>query len=217
MDIWEANSLVTAYTPHPCDAEETRACSGAECDEVCDSDGCDFNAYRMGQQNFYGPNGTIDSTKPVTVVTQFYTDNGEDDGELLHIDRLYVQDGKVIENINVNVDDFPSEYNYMDDEYCDIEADVFNSGDSYAFADLGGMVQMGKALDRGVVLAMSIWSADDGGMLWLDGNTGDTSLPGNLRGPCTAEQEDAEYIQENFPDAAVIFSNIKWGEIDTTY
>jgi cellulose 1,4-beta-cellobiosidase len=217
MDIWEANSLAAAYTPHPCDAEETKACSGDECSQVCDSPGCDFNAYRMGQHNFYGPNGTVDSTKLMTVVTQFYTDTGEDDGVLLEIERLYVQDGKVIENANVDIEGFPAEYNYLDDKYCDVEADVFNSGDSYVFAELGGMTQMGKALGRGMVLAMSIWSSDNGGMLWLDGNTGDTSLPGNLRGPCTADVEDAEYIQENFPDAAVTFSNIRWGEIGTTY
>ncbi|KAK2764496.1 hypothetical protein FQN54_009191 [Arachnomyces sp. PD_36] len=217
MDIWEANSLVTAYTPHPCNATETRACSGAECEEVCDSPGCDFNAYRMGQQDFYGPNKTVDSTKPITVVTQFYTEDNKDDGALLSIERLYVQNGKVIENIHVNVDGFPEEYNYLDDEYCDIEADVFNSGDGYVFAKLGGMTEMGNALGRGMVLAMSIWSADNGGMLWLDGNTGDVSLPGNLRGPCTADQEQAEYIEENYPDAAVVFSNIKWGEIGTTF
>lgn len=216
MDIWEANSLVTAFTPHPCNSTETRPCSGSECDEICDSPGCDFNAYRMGQQNFYGPNATIDSTKPITVVTQFYTDNGEDDGTLLQIERLYVQDGEIIENINVDIDGFPSKYNFMDDDYCDIEADVFDSGDEYVFAELGGMAQMGEALGRGMVLAMSIWNSEDG-MQWLDGNTGDVDVPGNLRGPCSAEVEEPEYIQENFPDAAVTFSNIRWGEIGTTY
>lgn len=151
-------------------------------------------------------------------MTQFYTDNGEDDGTLLQIERLYVQDGVVIENINVDVDGFPSKYNFLDDEYCDTEADLFDSGDEYVFAKLGGMAQMGEALGRGMVLAMSIWSDDsDEGMLWLDGNTGDVSIPGNLRGPCTADVEDADYIQENYPDAAVTFSNIRWGEIGTTY
>ena len=34
----------------------------------------------------------------MTVVTQFHTDDGTDNGELVEIRRLYVQDGRVIEN-----------------------------------------------------------------------------------------------------------------------
>lgn len=93
---------------------------------------------------------------------------------------------------------------------------MFNSGDGFVFDDLGGMKQMGEALQRGMVLVMSIWMSDDG-MLWLDGSEGDSSSPGNLRGPCTAEEEEFEFIQARFPDASVSFSNIKWGEIGTTY
>jgi cellulose 1,4-beta-cellobiosidase len=62
MDIWEANSMSTSYTLHPCNVEGQHTCSSAlECgdndlryDGVCDKDGCDFNPYRAGQTNFYG-------------------------------------------------------------------------------------------------------------------------------------------------------------------
>merc|ERR1719414_2351897 len=66
MDIWEANSMATAYTPHPCDLDETNAqlkCEGVACGDndkgeryqgVCDKDGCDINPYRMGNPDFYG-------------------------------------------------------------------------------------------------------------------------------------------------------------------
>ena len=50
MDIWEANSISTAYTPHPCTGTGITACTGTQCgdgdqryDGVCDKDGCDFN------------------------------------------------------------------------------------------------------------------------------------------------------------------------------
>ena len=55
MDIWEANSMATAYTPHTCDADITQyRCEGTECgdnasgeryDGVCDKDGCDINPF----------------------------------------------------------------------------------------------------------------------------------------------------------------------------
>jgi hypothetical protein len=61
-------------------------------------DGCDFNSYRMGNQDFYGTGMTVDTSKPVTVVTQFITDDGTDTGSLKSIHRFYVQNGKVIPN-----------------------------------------------------------------------------------------------------------------------
>jgi hypothetical protein len=50
MDLWEANSVSTAYTPHPCKQLGFVACTGTDCGDgdnryggVCDKDGCDFN------------------------------------------------------------------------------------------------------------------------------------------------------------------------------
>ncbi|CAA7262333.1 unnamed protein product [Cyclocybe aegerita] len=81
MDIWEANSISTAFTPHPCTVKGQYRCSGAECNTpteryngVCDPDGCDFNSYRLGDTGFYGPGKTVDTTKKFTVVTQFISD-----------------------------------------------------------------------------------------------------------------------------------------------
>ena len=41
---------------------------GAECADICDTAGCDFNSYRNGDKTFYGPGPgfTVDSTKPMT-------------------------------------------------------------------------------------------------------------------------------------------------------
>lgn len=79
MDIWEANSISTAYTPHPCSVNGQTRCTGTDCgigarySSLCDADGCDFNSYRMGNTSFYGAGKTVDTTKKFTVVTQFIT------------------------------------------------------------------------------------------------------------------------------------------------
>ena len=86
MDIWEANSMATAYTPHPCDTVGAYRCEGTECgdnwtderyDGICDKDGCDFNSWRLGDQTFYGPRSyfTFDTTKSMTdSITQDFCD-----------------------------------------------------------------------------------------------------------------------------------------------
>ena len=84
-------------------------CEGIECGDndtgdrfngVCDKDGCDYNHWRQGDKTYFGVGSqfAVDTSKPMTVVTQFHTDDGTDNGELVEIRRLYVQDGRVIEN-----------------------------------------------------------------------------------------------------------------------
>ena len=81
MDIWEANSRATAYTPHPCTKLGQYRCEGAECGDdatgdrhngVCDKDGCDLNPFRFGDRSFFGEGSSfaVDTTKPFTVITQ---------------------------------------------------------------------------------------------------------------------------------------------------
>ena len=109
LDIWEANEVSTVYTPHPCDTIGPQRCEGTPCgdnksgeryDGVCDKDGCDFNSWRMGDRTFYGPGSgfALDSSKVMTVVTQFLTHDGTDSGDLVEIRRVYLQDGQVIAN-----------------------------------------------------------------------------------------------------------------------
>ena len=68
-------------------------------------DGCDYNSWRMGDHKYYGPGGDfeVDSSRPLTLVTQFITDDGTDNGDLVEMRRLYVQNGKVIANSVTNV------------------------------------------------------------------------------------------------------------------
>lgn len=105
MDIWEANLDATAYTPHICKGAGQTRCEGVDCGNgddrysgMCDKDGCDFNSFRMGNQEFYGTGKTVDTSKPFTIVTQFETVDGTDTGDLKQINRFYVQDGTIVPN-----------------------------------------------------------------------------------------------------------------------
>ncbi|TEB34733.1 cellobiohydrolase I-II [Coprinellus micaceus] len=227
MDIWEANSIATAYTPHPCkttnDGGQQR-CTGQQCNVpdryggLCDPDGCDFNSFRMGEKNFYGPGMTIDTKKKMTVVTQFITNNNSTSGTLTEIRRVYVQDGKVVQNSKTNFPGLLSPYDSITDKFCDDQKKVFQ--DATSFQKNGGLVQMGKGLSKGHVLVLSIWDDHTANMLWLDSNyptNGDASKPGIARGTCSTSSGNPKDVEANSPNAQVIFSNIKFGDIGTTY
>jgi hypothetical protein len=67
---------------------------------VCYQDGCDFNSYRMGERSFFGNCADFerDTSKPRSAVTQFFTHDNTDTGDLSEIRRCYVQEGKVVPN-----------------------------------------------------------------------------------------------------------------------
>jgi cellulose 1,4-beta-cellobiosidase len=224
MDIWEANREATAFTPHPCNVTGVYRCKGADCGNpdkyagVCDKDGCDYNPYRLGQLGFYQPNATVDTSKPFTVVTQFLTTTGDGKGDLREIRRLYVQGGKVIENALVQVAGL-NKGNSMTDEFCAQEKKVFGGVD--AFKNQGGLKGMGEAFRRGMVLAMSIWDDAGSAMKWLDGTFPPDADPkkdlGTARGPCGPKEGTADSLLATAPWAQVKFSNIKSGEVGSTY
>ena len=118
MYIWEANRISTAYTPHVYIVERQTRCEGSDCGPhtgFCDKAGCDFNPYCLGDKTFFGPsnNFTVDSTKPFTVVTQFITADGTDNGDLSEIIRLWVQK---LQSSNVAVGG--QKYNSVTDGFC---------------------------------------------------------------------------------------------------
>ncbi|KAL8297708.1 hypothetical protein RB598_001153 [Gaeumannomyces tritici] len=134
--------------------------------------------------SYYGNNDTfkVDTSKPMTVVTQFPADAA---GKLVEIRRLYVQDKVVIRADAVRVEGPPA-------------VDAMN--------DQG----WGDPLTRGMVLAMSIWWDEGGHMRWLDG------APQGA-GPCNATEGAPSSIRLVEPNPEVTFSNIKWGEIGSTF
>ncbi|PQE13871.1 putative 14-beta-D-glucan cellobiohydrolase B protein [Rutstroemia sp. NJR-2017a BBW] len=173
MDIWEANSISTAVTPHSCDTVTPTVCSGDACGGTysssryagtCDPDGCDFNSYRQGNKTFYGPGMTVNTNSVFTVVTQT----------------------------------------------------AF--GDTTSFANHGGMASMSSAMKSGMVLVLSLWDDYYANMLWLDSTypTSNTS-PGGPRGTCATSSGVPADVESSASNAYVVYSNIKFGPINSTY
>jgi len=247
MDIWEANAISNAFTPHTCtgfnpfsgDNDETEDMRGpvacvtdGECgigdrytESMCDKDGCDINAYRMGHTEFYGPGKTVDSNRKFTMTTQFFTDSN---GDLVEIRRQYYQEDSA--GVLQKIDSPPfvmngNEYDSVTDAMCaDSEAAQVDStglfggfGSQSTYLRKGGNKEMGEAFKRGMVLIFSIW--DDGvtNMSWLDSDAQSQGLPdlyGNSRGPCQNQAVDRNSAASR--NAQVTYSNVKIGSIGST-
>mmetsp|Transcript_15172 Transcript_15172/g.47689 ORF Transcript_15172/g.47689 Transcript_15172/m.47689 type:complete len:610 (+) Transcript_15172:25-1854(+) len=250
LDIWEANRQSTAYTVHPCTIEGQLRCEGDTCGDtpdycdccnedekgecpccmryqgVCDKDGCDYNPFRMGDRMFYGLGSqfAVDTNKPITVVTQFLTSDGTDDGDLSEIRRLYLQDGKVINNSIATViggDANGKGQDSVTSHSCNLQKGIFDNPND--FQRKGGLKKMGEALDRGLVLVLSLWDDRLSRMRWLDSDVGggDSNIsenkPGVQRGPCDVDSGVPEDLKAGHPDAYVRYGNISYGEIGSTY
>jgi len=231
MDIWEANRISTAFTPHACTGTGHTRCEGKDCgdgnpsmgpdpghrfDGLCDKNGCDMQTFRMGEKKFFGPGSgfTVDSSKPMTVVTQFITKDGTDTGALTEIRRFYVQNGKAIPTPKVTVGG--KQFDSVSDEYCKAEVGLFK--DNTNFLQKGGMKAMDKAMGHGMVLVMSLWDDHDVNMLWLDSTypTNGTCKSGACRGTCPTNSGDPKDIEASNPGAHYKISNLKTGEIGST-
>lgn len=222
QDIWEANNIATAYTPHPCTTNSQHECSGDDCGGTysttryagsCDPDGCDFNSYRQGNTTFYGPGSgfALDTTQKLTVVTQFHTDSA---GNLSDIKRFYVQNGVVVPNSETTM--AGTSGNSITSDYC--TAQKATTGDRDDFALKGGLTQMGTALKDGMVLVMSLWDDHAANMLWLDSTYPvDSTAAGAARGSCATTSGDPADVEANVPNSSVNFSNIKFGPIGSTF
>jgi len=220
MDIWEANNMATAFTPHPCTTIGQSRCEGDGCGGtyssdryagVCDPDGCDFNSYRQGNKTFYGKGMTVDTTKKVTVVTQFLKDAA---GNLSEIKRFYAQNGVVIPNSESTIAGVPG--NSITQDWCDKQKIAF--GDEGDFNRKGGLAQMGKALAQPMVLVMSVWDDHAANMLWLDSTfpVDKAGVPGAERGACATTSGVPADVEAQVPNSNVAFSNIRFGPIGST-
>ncbi|KAJ3119004.1 hypothetical protein HK098_005771 [Nowakowskiella sp. JEL0407] len=224
MDIWEANNMGTAYTPHPCSKNGQYRCE-TDCGDgsdrqngVCDKDGCDFNSYRMGDTSFYGMGKTVDTSKKFTVVTQFITSDGTSNGDLSEIRRFYIQNGKAIANSFSTFTGLSGgPYDSVSDKFCTAQKTLFNDPNTYQ--KKGGLKVMGDAIGRGMVLVMSVWDDHEANMLWLDSSyptDKDASIPGIARGACATTSGKPTDVESNQASSSVTFSNIKWGDIGST-
>jgi len=234
-DIWEANSISQAYTPHTCSTVGQVQCTGVSCGDIddtnpnsryegmCDKDGCDLNPYRYGVTDFYGPGPefTVNSLLPMTVVTQFLTTDGTDAGDLSEIKRIYIQNNNIFFTPALTIPSLTTgedvTYNTITDEFCADSRAAFNETHN-GFKDHGGMRAMGQSMDRGHVLVMSLWDDHYANMLWLDSTYPvDSTKASDIRGPCATTTGVPSDVEVNTPDSNVIFSDIKIGNIGTTF
>merc|ERR1711910_116393 len=229
MDLWEANSRAQAYTTHPCAISGAYRCEGTECgdndsgeryDGVCDKDGCDFASYRYGDQKYWGKGSgfTINTeTKKITVVTQFITHDGTDNGDLVEVRRFYRANGQEFQNSKATFDSIAG-MDSITDEFCQKGKALFDDFDDHTAK--GGLKAMGESMKRGMTLILSMWDDHAAHMLWLDSNyppEGDPSTPGVARGPCPTDSGVPSEVEEQQADATVTWSNIGYGPIGSTF
>lgn len=198
MDIFEGNQYASAFTPHNCKQSPYVCKDDLNCGRgshrysgTCDKDGADYNMYRAGRTNEYGPGLTLDTTKKFTLHTRFHAPTGV----LERIERLFTQNGKTW-----------SVFNMTD---ATIAAQKTKFGETNHHQSLGGLKAMGEAFARGkMTLVMSLWDDTFAQMAWLDGvyPPGSTA-PGAKRGPCPPT--NAMQLRQSVPDSYVTYSNLR--------
>ena len=216
LDIWEANKISTQMTVHSCSTQGPHRCEGVECGDnngktpgdpgdrfkgVCDKNGCDFNPYREGVHDFYGPGPQfkLDSTKPMKVVTQFITDDGTDTGKLKEMRRFYIQNNKTIYNPQPSYASVtPGNWTSISDDMCKVQ--MTNFSDRFdVFKDKGGIAGMGEAMARSMALVISLWDDHEVGMIWLDA-TDPYPIPagssGAPRGTCNQTSGNYTFVEK---------------------
>jgi len=99
---------------------------------------------------------------------------------------------------------------------CDAFKDIM--GDKNDFKKKGGLKMMGESLKNGMVLVMSIWDDHASNMLWLDSTyPTDKTTIGGPRGDCAITSGKPDDVEREHPNSGVKFSDIKIGDIDSTY
>merc|ERR1712078_890869 len=159
-----------------------------------------------GEEKFFGPGSgfQIDSTQPITVTTQFITDDNSDNGKLVEVKQFYTQNGKTIEHPKYTVNG--NAHDTITDEFC--KDWVATTHDGTNFLDKGGLQTMGEAMDAGVVLVMSLWDDHYANMLWLDSTYPvDSTDPGADRGSCPTSSGVPADVEPQQGDASVKFSD----------
>ena len=111
-----------------------------------------------------------------------------------------------------------TEHKGISDKFCEDVKGWF--GDQNDFKKKGGLSAMSRALTQGMTLVLSIWDDHAVNMLWLDSDyptDRDPSEPGVARGTCSTDSGKPEDVESQSPNSHVIFGDIRYGEIDSTY
>lgn len=224
MRIWDANSMSTSFAAKPCTTIEQSRCEGTNCGGpysrdyhggICDPEGCDLNPYRTGNTDFYGRSTStrirsVDTSRKFTVVTQFLGSGAD-----LEVKRFYIQNGTIIPSPSSRTPGVQG--NSLTSKFCDQQKAAF--GDRSSFQEKGGMAAMSRALEKGMVLVISILDDHYSHLLWLDSvypPDSDPKSPGVLRGECDPQSGNPTYPNNLYPDR-VAFSNIKIGPLNSTF
>lgn len=80
------------------------------------------------------------------------------------------------------------------------------------------MKKVGEALDRGMVLVLSLWDDPGDNMRWLDSISPkhNQKAPGAVRGPCDRDQGGAMHDRRMHQRAYVTYGNLSFGVIGST-
>ncbi|CCI10223.1 unnamed protein product [Albugo candida] len=228
FDVFEGNTASNVFTSHPCKKGDYHTCKGEKqcANPTCDRGGCDFNPYRVGAIEFYGPGPRfkINTNRKFTVLTQFITSNKKDSGHLKEVRRVYMQDDKVVSlpEVTITNPDFPG--GEISDNFCKAEREAFKETDDHKAQ--GGLKRMGESMRAGMVLAISLWADWNINMQWLDSvfppdactvkDKKEVCPPGAKRGPCATSEGNITDLTHNNPGASVVFSRLRFGAIGST-
>merc|ERR1711998_682713 len=182
---------------------------------ICDKNGCVMQSYRLGEKKFFGPGSDfkIDTTKPVQVTTLFITEDNTDSGKLKEVKQLYHQNGQTIEHKMYTVNG--NQHDTITTEFC--QDWVAETQDGTNFLEKGGLGSIDTALEKGVVLVMSLWDDHEANMLWLDSiYPTDGQQAGSKRGTCSIDSGVPAEVEAQHGDSKVIFSDIKFGPLGST-
>lgn len=166
--------------------------------------------------DFFGEGKTVDTSAPMSVVTQFLVDAA---GDLTEIRRKFIQNGKITNQVSTNLPGLHDvQYDSIKDDMCQNTKNEY--GDVDDFTNKGGMKGMGEGMKNGMVLVMSLWVDYAAHMLWLDSTyPTDKTTPGSggPRGTCPTTSGDPALVINQFPNSSVKYSDIRVGDIDSTY
>ncbi|KAI8446517.1 glycoside hydrolase [Phakopsora pachyrhizi] len=213
VDVWQANQVSQTFSAHPCISNKPVTCHGMSCkpDTLCaSSHSCDFSSLRAADRNFYGTSKTINTMKKFRVVTQFITDDGTSSGDLVEIRRLYVQDDKVIENTRILVPRQSFAFNSVTDEFCSNSTAAIQQKDSFKYK--GGLEALGRAMDDGMVMVLSLSLGDVSDQILKDPKSSALALVKSI----SNITEQSHSNQKNISVASVTFSHIKIGPLNAT-
>lgn len=223
-DYFEANREANAFTPHSCKANGkslrgVQPClNDIDCGRAnnrykgwCDKDGLDYNSYRLGDKDLYGfgQQFKVNTQKPFRVITQFITQDGTDNSDIVMMKRVYQQDGKTIQG------------GFLTSESGKANKAKFNEYNH--FEELGGFRTMTESYRRGHVLIFSLWddSLSGGSAPGQPGNTNSMSWldsvypPGSkesgaLRGRCDPnEDRSPATLRRTVPNSQYTVSNLE--------